>query len=61
MCSPGLISANRFAVTGHMNSNGVMVDEIHDWDEYHNYQSRIGVSDNKILLFSSPDYVYHKN
>ena len=60
VCSPGLISANRFVVTGHMNSNqGRSLNA--DWDCWANYQTRFGLSDNKVLLFSSPEYVYHKN
>lgn len=60
VCSPGLISANRFVVTGHMNSNqGRSLNS--DWDCWANYQTRFGLSDNKVLLFSSPEYVYHKN
>lgn len=56
ICSPGLISTNRFAITGHMKHS----DDI-PYDLEEDCQSQIGVSDSSYLIFTSPEYVYQKD
>ena len=55
VCSPGLISTNRFAVTGNIR------EEPAQSSKFIRIQSKIAVSDNNKLIFTSPEYVYQKD
>ena len=57
LCSPGILSTNRFAITGHMKLGEHDSVNFKDKTE----QTKVGISDNKYLLFASPEYVYQKS
>lgn len=54
VCSPGILSTNRFVVTGNMK---FFSEEYNEGEK----QQQFGVSDNNYLLFASPEYVYQKD
>ena len=61
LCSPGVLSTSRFAVTGHMkfeNTGDPTTPEMRaQWTQ----PDTFAISDDYFLLFASPEYVYQKD
>lgn len=61
LCSPGVLSTSRFAVTGHMMYDGTDGVEGHGDDLLFVQPNTFALSDCNFLLFASPEYVYQKD